>query len=138
PKTAHEMLRTLVGSEMCIRARMEYFEQMDMKNGYGDLKRDREFALQERITARNLRIAHLGNRHLVLAEQLKKELQSMSDEDDIMRAQEQGSIASRTEELAERLQDKLDERDHIDEELKLEEEIREGEEEKSEETENYS
>lgn len=121
-----------------LQVMMEYFEQMDMKNGYGDLKRDREFALQERITARNLRIAHLGSRHLVLAEQLKKELQSMSDEDDIMRAQEQGSIASHTEELAERLQDKLDERDHIDEELNLEEEIREGEEEKSEETENYS
>ncbi|MDE6622625.1 MAG: hypothetical protein K2K74_19465 [Lachnospiraceae bacterium] len=123
-----------------LRAMMEYFDQMDMKNGYRDLKDDREFALQERINARDLRIAHLGNRHLVLAEQQKKELQSLFDEDDIMRVQGQEGIASRTEEIAERLQDKLDERDHIDEESTQEEEIRgkeEQEEEKeSEETEN--
>lgn len=124
-----------------LQAMMEYFDQMEMKNGYRDLKEDREFALQERITARDLRIAHLGDRHFVMAEQQKKELQSLFDEDDIMRAQGQGGITSRTEEIAERLQDKLDERDHIDEDSAPEEEIREKEdqqeeENKSEETEN--
>ncbi|MDE7273111.1 MAG: hypothetical protein K2N95_08620 [Lachnospiraceae bacterium] len=119
-----------------LQAMMEYFEQMDMKNGYRDLKRDREFALQERITARDLRIAHLGDRHFALAEQQKKELQSLFDEDDIMRTQGQAGVASRTEEIAERLQDKLDERDHIDEDSAPEEDIRGKEEKKSEETEN--
>ncbi|MDE7418345.1 MAG: hypothetical protein K2N44_18920 [Lachnospiraceae bacterium] len=124
-----------------LQAMMEYFDQMDMKNGYRDLKEDRETALQERINARDLRIAHLGDRHLVTAEQQKKELQSLFDEDDIMRAQGQDSITSRTEEIAERLQDKLDERDHVDEDTTPEEEIREKEEQKEaeykwEETEN--
>ncbi len=124
-----------------LQAMMEYFDQMDMKNGYRDLKEDRETALQERINARDLRIAHLGDRHLVMAEQQKKELQSLFDEDDIMRAQGQDSITSRTEEIAERLQDKLDERDHVDEDTTPEEEIREKEEQKEaeykrEETEN--
>lgn len=116
-----------------LQAMMEYFEGMDMKNGYHDLKEDREFALQERINARDLRIAHLGDRHFVLAEQQKKELQSLFDEDDIMRAQGQDSITSRTEEIADRLQDKLDERDHIDEDTTPEEEIREKEEQQEEE-----
>lgn len=119
---------------------MEYFEGMDMKNGYHDLKEDREFALQERINARDLRIAHLGDRHFVLAEQQKKELQSLFDEDDIMRAQGQDSITSRTEEIADRLQDKLDERDHIDEDITADEKIhdkeQQEEEQKSGETEN--
>lgn len=122
-----------------LQAMMEYFEQMDMKNGYRDLKRDREFALQERITARDLRIAHLGDRHFILAEQQKKELQSLFDEDDIMRAQGQDGITSRTEEIAEHLQDKLDERDHIDEDTAADEKIHDKEqqeEEKNEETEN--
>ena len=124
-----------------LQAMREYFDQMDMKNGYRDLKGDRETALQERINARDLRIAHLGDRHLAMAEQQKKELQSLFDEDDIMRAQGQDSITSRTEEIAERLQDELDERDHVDEDTTPEEEIREKEEQKeaenqSEETEN--
>lgn len=113
-----------------LQAKMEYFEQMEMKNGYRDLKEDREFALQERINARDLRIAHLGNLHLTMAEQQKKELQSLFDEDDIMRTQGQSGITSRTEEIAERLQDKLDERDHVDEDMTPEEEIREKEEQK--------
>lgn len=116
-----------------LQAMMEYFEQMDMKNGYRDLKRDREFALHERITARDLRIAHLGDRHFVMAEQQKKELQSFFDEDDILRARGQDGITSRTEEIADRLQDKLDERDHIDEDTTPEEEIREKEEQQEEE-----
>lgn len=122
-----------------LRAMMEYFEGMDMKNGYHDLEEDREFALQERINARDLRIAHLGDRHFVLAEQQKKELQSLFDEDDIMRVQGQDSITSRTEEIADRLQDKLDERDHIDEDITADEKIhdkeQQEEENKSEETE---
>ncbi|MCI8899640.1 MAG: hypothetical protein HFH76_03255, partial [Lachnospiraceae bacterium] len=73
-------------------ALMDYFENMEMKNGYRDLKRDREFALQERITARDLRIAHLGNRHLAMAERQEKELQSLFDEDDILRAQGQDGV----------------------------------------------
>lgn len=118
-----------------LQAKMEYFEHMEMKNGYRDLKRDREFALQERITARDLRIAQLGGRHLAMAQQQKEELQSLFDEDDIMRAQGQGGITSRTEEVAERLQEKLDERDHVDEDMTPEEEIREKEEQKEEEPE---
>lgn len=114
-------------------ALMDYFENMEMKNGYRDLKRDREFALQERITARDLRIAHLGNRHLVLAERQEKELQSLFDEDDIMRTQGQDGVTSRAEDVAERLQEKLDERDHIDEDTAPDEEIRGDEEQKEEE-----
>lgn len=69
---------------------------------------------RKKINARDLRIAHLGSRHLVLAEQREKELQSLFDEDDILRAQGQGGVASRTADVAERLQEKLDDRDHID------------------------
>ena len=117
-----------------LQAFMEYFDGMEMKNGYHDLKEDREFALQERITARDLRIAHLGDRHFVLAEQQKKEMQSLSDEDDIMRAQGQDGIASRTEDVANRLQEKLDERDHVDKDTTPDEEIKDSEDKKDEET----
>lgn len=111
-------------------ALMDYFENMEMKNGYRDLKRDREFALQERITARDLRIAHLGNRHLAMAERQEKELQSLFDEDDILRVQGQDGVTGRTEDVAERLQEKIDERDHVDGDTTLDEEIRENEEQK--------
>lgn len=111
-------------------ALMDYFENMEMKNGYRDLKRDREFALQERITARDLRIAHLGNRHLAMAERQEQELQSLFDEDDILRAQGQDGVTGRTEDVAERLQEKIDERDHVDGDTTLDEEIRENEEQK--------
>ena len=114
-------------------ALMDYFENMEMKNGYRDLKRDREFALQERITARDLRIAHLGNRHLAMAERQEKELQSLFDEDDILRAQGQDGVTERTEDVAERLQENIDERDHVDGDTTLDEEIRENEEQKEEE-----
>ena len=114
-------------------ALMDYFEGMEMKNGYRDLKRDREFALQERITARDLRIAHLGNRHLAMAERQEKELQSLFDEDDILRAQGQDGVTGRTEDVAERLQENIDERDHVDGDTTLDEEIRENEEQKEEE-----
>lgn len=50
-----------------------------------------------------------------MAEQQKKELQSLFDEDDILRAQGQGNVADHTEEVTERLQERLDERDRIDE-----------------------
>ena len=114
-------------------ALMDYFEGMEMKNGYRDLKRDREFALQERITARDLRIAHLGNRHLAMAERQEKELQSLFDEDDILRTQGQDGVTGRTEDVAERLQEIIDERDHVDGDTTLDEEIRENEEQKEEE-----
>lgn len=117
-----------------LQAFMEYFDGMEMKNGYHDLKKDREFSLQERITARDLRIAHLGDRHFALAEQRKKELQSLSDEDDIMRTQGQDGITSRTEDVAKRLQEKLDERNHVDGDTTPDEEIRDNEDRKEEET----
>ena len=50
----------------------------------------------------------------MLAEQREKELQSLFDEDDILRAQGQSGVASRTADVAERLQEKLDDRDHMD------------------------
>lgn len=117
-----------------LQAFMEYFDGMEMKNGCHDLKKDREFSLQERITARDLRIAHLGDRHFALAEQRKKELQSLSDEDDIMRTQGQDGITSRTEDVAKRLQEKLDERNHVDGDTTPDEEIRDNEDRKEEET----
>lgn len=115
-----------------LQALMDHFDQMEMKNGFQDLKRDREFALQERITARDLRIAHLGDRHFVMAEKQKKELQSLFDEDDIMKTQGQEGVTKRTEDIAERLKDKLDERDHIEEDTVPDEEIREKEEQEKE------
>ncbi len=87
---------------------------LDMKNEIGSLSESRAQALQKKINARDLRIAHLGSRHLVLAEQREKELQSLFDEDDILRAQGQSGVASRTADVAERLQEKLDDRDHMD------------------------
>lgn len=113
-----------------LQAMMAYFDQIEMKDGYHDIKKDREFALQERITARDLRIAHLGSRHLAMAEQQEKELQSLFDEDDILRAQGQDGVSSRTEEIAERLQEKLDERDQVDNDTKSDEEIRKEEDQK--------
>ena len=37
-----------------LQAFMEYFDGMEMKNGYHDLKEDREFALQERIDRKSV------------------------------------------------------------------------------------
>lgn len=113
-----------------LQALMAYFDGMEMKDGYNDLKRDREFAVQERITVRDLRIAHLGSRHLAMAERQEKELQSLFDEDDILRTQGQDGVSSRTEEIAERLQEKLDERDQVDNDTKSDEEIRKEEDQK--------
>ena len=93
----------------------DYFMSLDMKNGIENLSKDRAHALQEKRNAKDLRIAHIGSRHLVMAEQQKKELQSLFDEDDILRAQGQGNVADHTEEVTERLQERLDERDRIDE-----------------------
>ena len=42
-----------------------------------------------------------------------------------MRAQGQGSVVDHTEDIAERLQEKLDERDHVDEKEPIEEETTE-------------
>ena len=102
------------GARKKLEAMSEYFMNLDMKNEIGSLSESRAQALQKKINARDLRIAHLGSRHLVLAEQREKELQSLFDEDDILRAQGQGGVASRTADVAERLQEKLDDRDHID------------------------
>ena len=103
----------------------DYFMSLDMKNGIENLSKDRAHALQEKRNAKDLRIAHLGSRHLAMAAQQEKELQSLFDEDDILRAQGQGSVADHTEDVAERLQEKLDERDHVDEKESIEEETTE-------------
>lgn len=89
--------------------------RLDMKNGIENLSNERAYALQEKRNAKDLRIAHMGIRHLVMAEQQKKDLQSLFDEDNILRTQGQGSIADHTQDVAERLQEKLDERDQVDE-----------------------
>lgn len=103
----------------------DYFMSLDMKNGIENLSKDRAHALQEKRNAKDLRIAHLGSRHLAMTAQQEKELQSLFDEDDILRAQGQGSVADHTEDVAERLQEKLDERDHVDEKEPIEEETTE-------------
>ena len=107
---------------------MKYFNSLSMKGGLYALKEDREYALQERITARDLRIAHLGDNHFSMAAHQKKELQSLFDEDDIMRLRGQSSILNRMEEISERLQEKLDERGQIDEDTGKDEKIRDNEE----------
>lgn len=117
-----------------LRAMSDYFLDLDYKNEIESLAKDRAHALQERINARDLRIAHLGSRHLVMAEQQKKELLSLFDEDDIMRAQGQDGITSRTEEIADRLQRKLDERDHVDEDTTADEKIHDKEQQEEENT----
>ncbi len=111
-----------------LKAKMKYFNSLSMKGGLYALKEDREYALQERITARDLRIAHLGDNHFSMAAHQKKELQSLFDEDDIMRLRGQSSILNRMEEISERLQEKLDERGQIDEDTETDEEIRDNEE----------
>ncbi|MDE6365760.1 MAG: hypothetical protein K2L86_16125 [Lachnospiraceae bacterium] len=111
-----------------LEAMKEYFLGLDNKNQLHDLTQEREFALQERITARDLRISHLGDNHFSIAAHQKKELQSFFDEDDIMRLRGQSSVLSRMEDTSERLQEKLDERDHIDEDTASDEEIRDNEE----------
>ena len=110
-----------------LKAKMKYFNSLSMKGGLYALKEDREYALQERITARDLRIAHLGDNHFSMAAHQKKELQSLFDEDDIMRLRGQSSILNRMEEISERLQEKLDERGQIDEDTETDEEIRDNE-----------
>ncbi len=57
----------------------------------------------------------------------------MFDEDDILRAQGQDGVTGRTEDVAERLQEIIDERDHVDGDTAPDEEIRENEEQKEEE-----
>ena len=46
----------------------DYFMSLDMKNGIENLSKDRAHALQEKRNAKDLRIAHIGSRHLVMAE----------------------------------------------------------------------
>ena len=111
-----------------LEAMKDYFLGLKNKNQLHDLTEEREFALQERITARDLRIAHLGDNHFSMAAHQKKELQSLFDEDDIMRLRGQSSILNRMEEISERLQEKLDERGQIDEDTGKDEKIRDNEE----------
>ncbi len=110
-----------------LEAMKDYFLGLKNKNQLHDLTEEREFAMQERITARDLRIAHLGDNHFSMAAHQKKELQSLFDEDDIMRLRGQSSVLNRMEDTTERLQEKLDERDHIDEDTETDEEIRDNE-----------
>ena len=110
-----------------LEAMKDYFLGLKNKNQLHDLTEEREFAMQERITARDLRIAHLGDNHFSMAAHQKKELQSLFDEDDIMSLRGQSSVLNRMEDTTERLQEKLDERDHIDEDTETDEEIRDNE-----------
>ena len=70
----------------------------------------------------------LGDNHFSMAAHQKKELQSLFDEDDIMRLRGQSSILKRMEEISEPLQEKLDERGQIDEDTGKDEKIRDNEE----------
>ena len=109
-----------------LEAKMKYFNSLPMKGGLYALKEDREYALQERITARDLRIAHLGDNHFSMAERQKSELQSIFEEN-ILKSQGQNSVLNRMEDITERLQEKLDERDQIEEDTAPDEEIHDKE-----------
>lgn len=101
----------------------DYFMGLDMKKEIENLSKDRAHALQEKRNVKDLRIAHLGSRHLAMAAQQEKELQSLFDENDILRTQGQGSVADNAEDVAERLQEKLDERDQIDKKEPIEKDV---------------
>lgn len=105
----------------------QYFMGLDMKEEIKNLSKGRAQALQEKRNAKDLRIAYLGSRHLAMAKRQKKELQELFDEDDILRTQGQDSIANHTQDTAERLEEKLDERDHVDEDELTEEILSEQE-----------
>lgn len=109
-----------------LEAKMRYFNSLPMKGGLYALKEDREYALQERITARDLRIAHLGDNHFGMAERQKSELQSVF-EANILKSQGQNSVLNRMEDISARLQEKLDERGQIDKDTAPDEEIRDKE-----------
>jgi len=109
-----------------LEAKMKYFNSLPMKGGLYALKEDREYALQERITARDLRIAHLGDNHFSMAERQKSEMQSIFEEN-ILKSQGQNSVLNRMEDITERLQEKLDERDQIEEDTAPDEEIHDKE-----------
>lgn len=111
--------------DFSVEAKMKYFNSLPMKGGLYALKEDREYALQERITARDLRIAHLGDNHFSMAERQKSELQSVYEES-ILRSLGQNSVLNRMEDISERLQEKLDERDQIDKDTETDEEIRDN------------
>lgn len=109
-----------------LEAKMRYFNSLPMKGGLYALKEDREYALQERITARDLRIAHLGDNHFGMAERQKSELQSVF-EANILKSQGQNSVLNRMEDISARLQEKLDECGQIDKDTAPDEEIRDKE-----------
>ncbi|GFI22166.1 hypothetical protein IMSAGC011_00939 [Lachnospiraceae bacterium] len=108
-----------------LTAMSQYFMGLDMKEEIKNLSKGRAQALQEKRNAKDLRIAYLGSRHLAMAKRQKKELQELFDEDDILRTQGQDSIANHTQDTAERLEEKLDERDHVDEDELTEEKVEE-------------
>lgn len=110
-----------------LEAMSDYFAHLDTKNQVGELTKDRAYAVQERLNARDLRLAHLGSTHLAMAQRQQEALQALYDEDDILRRQGQDGITGRAEEVAERLQEKLDERDYGDEKDNPEEEVPEQE-----------
>ena len=109
-----------------LEAKMRYFNSLPMKGGLYALKEDREYALQERITARDLRIAHLGDNHFGMAERQKSEVQSVF-EANILKSQGQNSVLNRMEDISARLQEKLDECGQIDKDTAPDEEIRDKE-----------
>lgn len=95
-----------------LTAMMDYFNGLTMKNVYHDLKQEREYALQGKINARDLRIAYLGNRNLMFAGR-EEALQEQAGVENFIRKQGQGYVAGYAQEISERLQKLLDDRDHI-------------------------
>ena len=109
---------------------IESFEEQDEdenKTPEGEEQSDEKENSSEQPEG-SLMEGQLGDNHFSMAAHQKKELQSLFDEDDIMRLRGQSSILKRMEEISERLQEKLDERGQIDEDTGKDEKIRDNEE----------
>ena len=107
---------------------IESFEEQDEDEISEEAKQPEEKENSSEQPEGSLMEGQLGDNHFSMAAHQKKELQSLFDEDDIMRLRGQSSILKRMEEISERLQEKLDERGQIDEDTETDEEIRDNEE----------
>ena len=106
---------------------IESFEEQDEDEISEEAKQPEEKENSSEQPEGSLMEGQLGDNHFSMAAHQKKELQSLFDEDDIMRLRGQSSVLNRMEDTTERLQEKLDERDHIDEDTETDEEIRDNE-----------
>ena len=107
---------------------IESFEEQDEDEISEEAKQPEEKENSSEQPEGSLMEGQLGDNHFSMAAHQKKELQSLFDEDDIMRLRGQSSILKRMEEISERLQEKLDERGQIDEDTGKDEKIRDNEE----------